>query len=336
MHIYIILLTPIENAKGQQDNKYYITKSDLKSSEDILKVYTKPKEINLAWMKKYKPIKIIEILKSLHEKSEYYIMIHYMTLYGIENVRSSFFPDLYLPEHSRSTIDSDVYTFAFVDKYQSYNYVPLFISLVEKQLYKFFNSDKYTFSSNKDYTIEEEINRLQAIIKNIQDLQKLITATNGVYYGPYGNKTFIDFFSLSKDNELMNKVYYYDDKYISKGNKYEVDVEYNNLFDEIDTIAEKLKLSKYCKKRSLLLLNLIEFNLQKKQELRNLMLEEANTQDVKYTTIDLIEYIILGLTEEKLRLRMDTSKGNNPNEVNEYISPPPYESVLTLASICDN
>ena len=61
MNIYIILLESTDTSKGQNvdkvhnDNKYYITKSDVKNSEDILKVYTKPKEVNLSWMKKYKP-----------------------------------------------------------------------------------------------------------------------------------------------------------------------------------------------------------------------------------------------------------------------------------------
>ena len=49
------------------------------------------------------------------------------------------------------------------------------------------------------------INLRLPIIKNIKELQDLISATNGVYYGPYGNKTFIDFISLSKNNELMKK-----------------------------------------------------------------------------------------------------------------------------------
>jgi hypothetical protein len=52
------------------------------------------------------------------------------------------------------------------------------------------------------------------------------------------------------------------------------------------------------------------------------MLQEANSQDVKYTTIDLIEYIILGLTEEKLRL---LHEGVNYERINEYAPPPPYE-----------
>ena len=218
--------------------------------------------------------------------------------------------------------------FFFIDKYQSYNYIPLFVSSVGRHLQKYFNSNKYTLSNNKNNTIQEEINRLQLVIKHIKELQELISATNGVYYGPYGNRIFIDFISLSKNNELMKKIYYYDDKYISKGNRYEVDVEYNSLFDGIDIIAEKLHLLKYCKKRSLLLLNLIEFNIQKKKELQNLMIEEANTQDVKTTTIELIEYIILGLTEEKIRLLVDTGKGENNEESQQYASPyapPPYE-----------
>ena len=334
MNIYIILLESTDTSKGQHynkgqhDNRYYITKSDVKNLDDILKVYTKPKELNLAWMKKYKPTTIIEIIKPLHDKTEYYIMIHYMKLYGIDNVRSSIFPDLYLSEHSKFTLECDMNMFCFIDKYQSYNYIPLFVSSVGKHLHKFFNSNKYTLSNNKNNTIHEEINLLQLVIKNIKELQDLISSTNGVYYGPYGNRIFIDFISLSKNNELMNKIYYYDDKNISKENRYEVDVEYNSIFDGIDIISEKLQLSKYCRKRSLLLLNLIEFNLQKKKELKNLMLEEANTQDVKTTTIELIEYIILGLTEEKIRLLSETVKGVNNGEVQQYASqhaPPPYE-----------
>lgn len=330
MNIYIILLESTDTSKGQNDNKiqndnkYYITKSDVKNSEDILKVYTKPKEVNLSWMKKYKPTTIIEIIKPFHEKTEYYIMIHYMKLYGIDNVRSSLFPDIYLSEHSKFTLECDMNMFFFIDKYQSYNYIPLFVSSVGRHLQKYFNSNKYTLSNNKNNTIQEEINRLQLVIKHIKELQDLISATNGVYYGPYGNRIFIDFIALSKNNELMKKIYYYDDKYISKGNRYEVDVEYNSIFDGIDIIAEKLLLLKYCKKRSLLLLNLIEFNLQKRKELQNLMQEEANTQDVKTTTIELIEYIILGLTEEKIKLLMETGKEVNNDESQQY-APPPYE-----------
>ena len=322
MHIYIILLEALDKSKDiKLQDKYYITKSDVKVAEDILKVYSKPKEPSLAWMKKYKPTKIIEVIKPLHEKTEYYIMIHYMKLYGIDNVRSSVYPDLFLPEKVKFTLECDMGIFVYIDKYQSYNYVPLFVSSVQKHLHTFFNSNKYIESSNKDYTLQEEINRLQLVIKNIKELQKLINVSSGVYYGPYTNRTFIDFIDLSKNNELMNKIYYYDDNYIAKGNRYDLDRDYRDILEGIYSIADKLDLITSCKKRSILLLNLIEFNIQKKKDLHNLMLQEANSHDVKYTTIDLIEYIILGLTEEKLKLYVE---GVNYERINEY-APPPYE-----------
>jgi len=323
MHIYIILLEALDKSKDiKLQDKYYITKSDIKVAEDIFKLYSKPKEPSLVWMKKYKPTKIIEVIKPLHEKTEYYIMTHYMKLYGIDNVRSSVYPDLYLPEKAKFTLECDMGIFVYIDKYQSYNYVPLFVSSVQKHLHTFFNSSKYIESNNKDYTLQEEIKRLQLVIKNILELQSLINASSGIYYGPYSNRTFIDFIELSKNNELMNKIYYYDDKYIAKGNRYDIDRDYRDILEGIYSIADKLGLITSCKKRSILLLNLIEFNLQKKKELHNLMLQEANSHDVKYTTIDLVEYIILGLTEEKLRL---LHEGVNYERIYEHPPPPPYE-----------
>jgi len=319
MNVYIILLESTESNKVQNKNKYYITSSDITTATDIFKIFNKPKEPSLAWTKKYKAVDIVEVIKTLHEKYEYYIMIHYMQLYGVDNVRSSIYPELSLSEEIIKHLQCDIGKFCFIDKYQSYNYVPLFSYSVGKHLHTFFNSTKYTSSINKDYTIQEEINRLHTVLKNIKELHTVISSTNGLYYGPYNNRIFIDFVSLMKNNELMKKIYYHDDKYIAKGCKSDVDDNYNDILQGIHKLSVKFNLLKYSRKCSILLLNLVEFNLQKKKELTNIILEEVN---VNCNASDFLEYIILGLTEEKFKF---LDQGIDYDRITTY-DPPPYEN----------
>jgi len=308
-------------------NKYYISKGKSSDSEEIIKTYAKGKD-SVPWVKKYKPIKVVEIIKQLHEDNEYFITIHYMKKYRIDDVRSSIYNEIILNTATKASLEKEITAFNYIDKYQSYNYLPLFVETVENNLYKFLTSDMYKLSQNKYSIIDEELFRLNELYKKINELENNIELTNGLYYGsiePYERK-YIDLLSLYKNKQLMAVLYYDDDDNVCSISK-------KNLFDGLYSIGKKIGFS--CKKRSVLLINLIDYNISKKKELYELTKNEINLSN-----LNIINYTIIGLTEEKITQLIDMCSVLKCTYVcctyDCQYDPPPYDFDNAYANAYDN
>jgi hypothetical protein len=283
-------------------------------------MYSKTKENKeiVDWVKKYKPLTVLVSIKELNEVYEHNITVHYMKQYGIDNVRSSIYSDIILDSKRRNILEQDIKAFNYIDKYQSFNYFPSFIRVVENNLYTFFNNVDYISSDNKYNMINEELYRLHELSKKIKALTNNIELSNGIYSGSRyeTDRKYIELVSILKDKELMNTLYYYDDGNIRKSSE--------NILSELNSAGEKLGLS--FKKYSLLLMNLIDFNITKKKELYALTKNETN--------LDIITYTVIGLTEEKIKLILGScsdiayaSAGAAYSNANAYANaPPPYEN----------
>jgi hypothetical protein len=296
MRIYILLL---------ESNKYYIIQNNnFYTFDEIIKLYTKNKD-TLPWLKKYKPIKIIESIISIHENYFHNITLHYMQKYGIDNVSNTNYFDIVLPIATRSSFEKEIQNFTYIDKYKSYNYYPLFVQTVQNNLSHFLNQDTYKSATSQINIIENELNRLYNRIKKIKQLQNNINKTNGFTYSEDDQKKYIDLISFSRNNDLMNAVYLYDDKNTIHSNDIQT---YRNMIRELEDIGLHYNLI-FNKKISILLLNIIGINNITKNELIEFTKAEPNLSN-----IDIIEYTILALTEEKIKLMIDN------------IEPPPYSN----------
>jgi len=304
-----------------ESQKFYIGKSVGSDTDEIIKSYTKTKNIE-PWVKKYKPLTVVEIFKQTHDKNEHYITIYYMKKYGMDAVRSGLYPDIQLDKQVMHNLAPEIKTFEFIDKYQSYNYVPFFVQTVESNLYKFFNSPAYTASENKYQLINEELFRLHELYKNIKELDNVISLTNRMSY--YSDNTYtsttIELIDIVNNKDLMDVLYFYDDNNIQT--KSSVDSDYlskyaikMNIFDGLERIGDRLGFA--FKKRSLLLMNLIDFNITKKKQLY-----ELTKHDMNLSNMDIINYTVIGLTEEKLKQLLNGY--NNMPTLNE---PPAYEQI---------
>jgi hypothetical protein len=92
VYIYILKL---------KNNKYYIGKT---SNPDFRLEEHKSGEGSL-WTKKYKPIKVMELIKNCDSYDEDKYTLRYMELMGIDNVRGGSFCQLKLTNENRKTIE---------------------------------------------------------------------------------------------------------------------------------------------------------------------------------------------------------------------------------------
>lgn len=79
-----------------EDNRYYIGKTERKIEERVKEHFT---HNGSYWTKKYKPIKVVEMIPSDDNMDEDKYTKKYMLMYGIEKVRGGSYTEVILPEY---------------------------------------------------------------------------------------------------------------------------------------------------------------------------------------------------------------------------------------------
>jgi hypothetical protein len=289
------------------DNKYYIGKTSL--SVDIRYSQHLTDE-NCAFTTKYKPIKIVETIKSNDPLDEDKITKKYMILYGIDNVRGGSYTKLTLDDWMIKSLEHEFKSSQ--DMCYKCNTKGHFAKDCDIDI---FNIIEYISKFNTLDELTDEINRLNPIYDNIIQIQKYINITN-----KYNIKLIDD---IKKSNEIKYKI----DKITTEiQNKYGGRHSFNNTEENKRRNLEQKKQdlhNEYFKRPNiqeniymetghawrecfkdeqiypineleLTIYKLIIFNLECKAKLKELVIEFKTDKNMKL--------ILSGLYEKKIKL----------------------------------
>jgi len=289
------------------DNKYYIGKTSL--SVDIRYSQHLTDE-NCAFTTKYKPIKIVETIKSNDPLDEDKITKKYMILYGIDNVRGGSYTKLKLDDWMIKSLEHEFKSSQ--DICYKCNTKGHFAKDCDIDS---FNIIEYIGKFNTLDELTDEINRLNPIYDNIIQIQKYINITNKY------NIKLID--NIKKSNEIKYKI----DKITTEiQNKYGGRHSFNNTEENNRRHLEQKKQdlhNEYCKlpnnpeniysetgrvrnecfkdekyysinELDLIIYKFIIFNLECKAKLKELVIEFKTDKNMKL--------ILSGLYEKKIKL----------------------------------
>jgi hypothetical protein len=289
------------------DNKYYIGKTSL--SVDIRYSQHLTDE-NCAFTTKYKPIKIVETIKSNDPLDEDKITKKYMILYGIDNVRGGSYTKLTLDDWMIKSLEHEFKSSQ--DICYKCNTKGHFAKDCDIDI---FNIIEYISKFNTLDELTDEINRLNPIYDNIIQIQKYINITN-----KYNIKLIDD---IKKSNEIKYKI---DKITIEFQNKYGGRHSFNNTEEnKRRNLAQKQQdlNNEYCKlpnnseniyreigyawnecfkgeqiypinELDLTIYKFIIFNLECKARLKELVIEFKTDKNMKL--------ILSGLYEKKIKL----------------------------------
>ena len=288
------------------DNKYYIGKTSL--SVDI-RYSQHLTDDNCAFTTKYKPIKILEIIKSNDPLDEDKITKKYMILYGIDNVRGGSYTKLKLDDWMIKSLEHEFK--ASQDICYKCNTKGHFAKDCDIDN---FNVQEYISKFNTLDELSDEIKRINSLYDNIIQIQKYINITN-----KYNIKLIDD---IEKSNEIKSKI----DKITTQiQNKYEGRHSYNREDHNRRQYLEQRKQdlnNEYFKHHNmeniymetchawrecfkdeqiypiyemdLMIYKFIIFNLENKAKLKELVIEYQTDKNVKL--------ILSGLYEKKIKL----------------------------------
>ena len=278
-NIYNIYVLSLEN------NKYYVGKTtgDL---EDCIKIHMK-KPIQLLALNK--PIEIIESFKSAPIEIEEEFTIKYIKLYGIDNVRNSIYSDIILDP-------------IIMKKWNQYilknDINHLDIDYIKFRLNSINNNQKIKI-------LFEEINRLESLLKLIDQLNKSIYKNSVFSYSERNiNEYYTKCVSIhsimnncsqkSKDNSyIIDLISKYIEMKRNNDHFYKIDHTHkkilDNIFNTINYNNNEHK-SKYEKSIYIKLLKILNNDIEYRNDLYNLIKTECSEYNYN---IPLVENIVL-------------------------------------------
>jgi hypothetical protein len=326
-----------------ENNKYYIGKTtgDL---DDCIKTHMKKP---IPWLALNKPIEIIESFKSAPIEIEEEFTIKYIKLYGIDNVRNSNYSDFILDPIIMKKWNQDIIN----------NDINIDINYIKSQLNSIDNNQKIKI-------LFEEINRLENLLKLIDQLNKSIYRNSIVsysarnineYYTKYVsihtimNNTMNNCSQKSKDNSyIIDLISKYIEMKRNNDHFYKIDHTHKKILDNIDNRINHNNnehKSKYEKSIYIKLLKILNNDIEYRNDLYNLIktecseynyniplvenivlidLDKVYTDSLLYLIVNNLYDIIIKKNEYFLQ---EIYKLNliNKNAENQNLPPPPYK-----------
>jgi hypothetical protein len=292
------------------DNKYYIGKTTLQVSVRFAEHLN---DDNCSFTTKYKPIKILETIKTDDPLDEDKITKKYMILYGIENVRGGSYTKLKLDDWMIKSLEHELKSSQ--DICYKCNTKGHFAKDCDIDN---FNIIKYISKFNTLDELTDEINRLNPIYDNIIEIQKYINITN-----KYNIKLITNIKKISGIGsdvgkitaEIQNKYggkhcFNHTEEYDRRNleqKKQDLEKELRKFSDNPETIYMNIGYAwRECFKdeqiypineMDLMIYKLIIFNLECKARLKELVNEFKTDKNMKL--------ILSGLYEKKIKLLQD-------------------------------
>jgi predicted GIY-YIG superfamily endonuclease len=289
------------------DNKYYIGKTSLSIDIRFSQHLT---DDNCAFTTKYKPIKILETIKTDDSLDEDKITKKYMIQYGIENVRGGSYTKLKLDDWMIKSLEHEFKSSQ--DICYKCNTKGHFTKDCETDN---FNIKKYISKFNKLDELSNEINRLKPIYDYIIQIQKNIDMTNIFniklidYIKKYNEiKSNIDKITTEiqtkyEGKRCFNNTEEYDRRHLEQKKqdleKQLCEIPINSIYinNQLSRAwTECFKDEKYypINEIDLMIYKLIIFNLENKARLKELVIEFKTDKNMKL--------ILTGLYEKKIKL----------------------------------
>jgi len=259
-----------------ENNKYYVGKTTQRV-EHRFSQHTNPQTNQCAFTNKYKPLKIIETIKSTDQLDEDKVTKRYMMKYGIENVRGGAYTKLELEDwqikslNHEFTSSSDL-CFHCGKPGHFANTCPNLI----------FNVDQFVDKYNDEFSIEQQIARIKELLIKVNATKLAVEQTKDM--------TIKNYLNNKKQIQLVNKNFQCCIGHNSEKQKF---IQFINLINEF----YRIHISNHSEINGHLpieikMLELVNFNINMQKQLDSLLNEFKTEEIIKEILVKLYEKLI--------------------------------------------